>query len=108
MKNTKDPQKIWYKFYECNCHDEGIMMSYDYEEEAIPTIDLGFFKCGFSNARQPLTFKERCEWIWNIITKGRPFIDSVMLSQKTAKELAFDLLEFYNINYKFGDKNENK
>ncbi len=101
MKNMNESQKIWYKFYECSCGGEGIMMSYENEDNGIPSIDMAFFKHGFSDARQPLTFKERCRWCWNIIRKGRPFLDGVMLNQNIAKELAEDLLKFTNKKYEF-------
>lgn len=83
----------WNKFYECDCHTEGIMMSY--EDDEFATIDLAFFNQSLKLTKQ-LTFKERIRWCWYILRKGIPWNDMVTLSKKTAKELGRDLLKFSN------------
>jgi len=104
MKSMNKSQKIWYKFYECCCGGEGIMMSYENtEEDGLPQIDIAFFQHGLVG-RHPLSFWERLRWTWYLIKTGRPFLDEVILNQTIAKELAEDLLEFSKKKYKFGDK----
>lgn len=96
--------KIWHKFYECECSTEGIMVSYEHDEEdSIPTVDLAFFQHGFVG-RHPLIFLQRLRWAWQLIKTGLPYLDGVILDQNTAKELAEDLLEFSKKKYKFGEK----
>lgn len=104
MKKSKNKEDYWFKFYECACHGEGIMMSYEYEEEGgLPQIDMAFFQYG-NVGRHPLGFRERLRWAWNLIRTGRPFLDEVMLSQRTARELADDLLKFSKKKYTVGRK----
>lgn len=94
--------KIWRKFYECDCGDEGIMMGYEFYddiEKKFPLIDLAFFGHGYGG-HFPLSLKDKIRWCWNIIRTGYPFIDGVILSQKRAKELGTDLLKFANKNFK--------
>lgn len=86
--------RTWRKFYECSCMGEGIMLSYEYEEDFSPMIDMAFFGLGMSG-RQPLTLKERLRWCWRILRYGYPFTDQVMLRPETAKKLGNDLVNFY-------------
>lgn len=95
--------KMWYKFYECECNTEGIMLGYDHEEENFPQIDLAFFQHGIVG-RHPLDFWKRFKWAWYLIKTGLPFIDQVILDQKTAKELGEDLLKFANKKFEPKDK----
>ena len=105
MKSLKEvDNKIWYKFYECGCHGEGLMMSYEMGDE-FPEVDIAFFQQGLTG-RHPLCFKERLRWAWYLLKTGRPFLDEVMLSQAIAKELAEDLLDFAKTDYKKEKKNE--
>lgn len=82
--------KLWKKFFECLCHTEGVMLSYEWEDD-FPHISLAMFRNGFSGE---LSWKERFRWCWNIIKNGRPFLDEVMIDQETAKELGEALIEF--------------
>ncbi len=94
MKKQKPTEnKRWYKFYECDCHGEGITISYEYQDEnnKFSQVDMGFFKVGFG---QPVEFKERLRWAWHLIKTGRPFLDEVILNRNIANELANDLLKW--------------
>ncbi len=86
--------KYWEKFYECACNSEGIMISYEHEDDEFKQLDMAFFNNGF-NGKQ-LGFKERLRWAWHILRKGLPWIDCVILDKKTAKELGKDLLKWGN------------
>jgi hypothetical protein len=92
--------KIWKKFYECDCHTEGLMISYEYEEDGLPCIDIAFFQHGLDASKQ-LSFFERLRWCWHILKKGIPFRDMIILNQRTARELGEDLLKFSKKKYKF-------
>jgi len=94
MKKEKDTTKRWYKYYECDCHTEGIAISYEYDgDNKLPLVDIGFFQVGFGS-KQPLTFLERLYWAWHLIKTGRPFLDEVILNRNIAHELANDLLKW--------------
>lgn len=95
----------WRHFVECDCHSEGIMISCD-DTDPFPNINLAIFSHGKYH-NNSLSFKEKLRYCWNVIRKGRPFEDDIMLRQETAKELANILLEFSNKVYKSGDTNEN-
>ena len=101
-------EDCWMKYYECDCHTEGIMMSYEYNEsEGLPLIDIAFFQHGFVG-RYPLSFLQRFRWAWYLIKTGIPFLDGVILSQRNAKRLSEDLLKFSEKKYKFGTIKKNE
>ena len=85
--------KIWEKFYECECGSEVIAISKDREDKKDPNIYLAFFKQGFHGI-YALTWRERLRTIWQIITKGTLWADTVILSPKESKNLAQGLIEF--------------
>ena len=87
-------EKMWFKFYECDCHTEGIAFSNDFDDDKeFPIRYLSFFKMG-SEKRFPLSIFERLRWCWRIIVKGYPFLDDIVLSKNIAKELGTDLIEW--------------
>jgi len=93
---------IWHRFIECDCHTEGIMVSYD-DTDPYPNINLAIFKHGrFDN--NELSLKEKLRYCWHLLRTGHPFGDEIMLRQETAKELGTALLQFANKKYKTGDK----
>jgi hypothetical protein len=81
--------KIWSKFYECDCGAEAIGLSYNVTDKQ---IYLAFFQQSFYNLNA-LTFKERIRSIWQIITKGTVWTDNVILNYNTAKEFGEDLIQ---------------
>ena len=100
---------IWKKFIQCHCGTEGIMISYETEEDGLPVIDLAFFGYGYITNRT-LSLWEKLRYCWHILIKGEPFIDEVILSQNNAKELATELMRFVRFPYGWRDKKneENK
>ena len=88
---------VWSRWIECDCHSEGIMISHD-DTDPYPNINLAMFSHGkYDN--NALSFKEKLRYCWNLFRTGKPFLDEVMLGQRTARELANHLLEFANKNY---------
>jgi hypothetical protein len=86
----------WQKFYPCDCQGEGVMLSYvDYDDE-IASIDLAYFANHPQYVDNRMTLYQRLRWCWQILTKGQPFTDMVILNQATAKQLGEDLLKFGN------------
>ena len=90
-------EKHWYKFYECGCMAEGIMLSTAYYDKDAKCVDLAFFQHGLI-INKKFTLKDRLRWCWYILTRGLPFIDMVILTQEIAKELGTDLLKFSGEN----------
>lgn len=87
MKND-----IWYKFYECDCHAEGIMLSHEWEDDDIAYLAF-FTNCPqYSDNRMRL--KDKLRWCWRILSKGMPFTDMMVLNKETALTLAGDLIKF--------------
>lgn len=86
-------------YYECECYGEGIMITYDYFIDEPPELSLCFFQYGWM-PKTELSFRQKCRWIWQIMTKGLPWTDMVMLNQDTAKALGEDLITFGNKDFK--------
>lgn len=98
---------LWKRFFECSCGGEGIMMSYEMEEEGMPYVDLAFFSCGYISKRQ-LSLWDKLRYCWHILITGEPFADEVMLNSEIAEKLGRELLRFSKYPYKLGDKRNNK
>ena len=81
---------IWKRFIECDCHSEGIMIGYFDEGKFSHEIYLAFFrnywKYGYS-------LKERLRHCWQILTKGEPFLDEVVLNRQSLSDLRVALDE---------------
>ena len=77
-------RNLWHKFIECDCGAEGIMLSTEDcltdspRENGQRQIYLAFFQNGW-NGKQ-LSFSQKLRWIWQILTKGIPFGDTVILN----------------------------
>ena len=85
------------KFYQCDCGSEGIMMSYEYEEEGVAFVDLAYFQEGFGSRK--LSFFQKLRWCYHILKTGQPWHDMVLLNQNTAKRLGLDLIRFSEKNF---------
>lgn len=79
IKFTQDE----FRFFSCECHGEGIFVKKFAGESE---LCVSFWKEGFDPTK--LTWSARFRLIWAVITKGTPFCDMVILSQKTTKELS--------------------
>lgn len=75
------------KFLTCSCESEAIVLEkFKGEDE----IYMSLFGRGLNIKRYNL--KDRFRHIWQIITKGFPYTDEIVLSKEKAKELAKQLL----------------
>lgn len=95
-------KSIWRMFIECDCHSEGIMVSYD-DTDPYPNINLAIFSHG-KYKNNTVSFKEKLRYCWHLFRTGNPFDDEIMLRQETARELGKALLTFANKKFKSGDK----
>lgn len=79
------------KFVMCSCSSESVLIEkYAHENE----IYLSLFGRGLNVKRYNL--KDRLRHIWQILTKGSPYTDEIVLSRDSAKELASTLTTFAN------------
>lgn len=81
------------KFIMCSCHSESILVEKHANEDE---IYLSLFGRGLNVERY--SFKDKLRHIWQIITKGSPYSDEIVLNRDTAKELADTLTTFANEN----------
>ena len=75
---------IWKRFIECSCHTEGVMIGYFDEGKFSDEIYLAFFRNYWCNT---LSLRQRFRYIWNVLVKGEPFLDQVVLNRKTLDDL---------------------
>ena len=77
------------EFIECACIGEGISISkWDDEEE----IYMSWFVEGHGAGRY--AWRYRLQHIWQIIRKGYPYLDDLILSKQDAGRLARTLMRF--------------
>lgn len=77
--------------YMCSCGGDGIALSSDEDEEL--EIYVSMFSRGQSEASAGSGWKYRLEQIWQIIRKGHPYLDEVILDRNAARELAKELFK---------------
>jgi hypothetical protein len=96
----------WKKFYPCDCHGEGVMLSNaDFDDgDMNPCIDLAYFRNMPQYCDSTMSFMARLRFAWQILIKGEPFTDMVILKQKTAGELGKDLIKFSKLKIKRAKK----
>lgn len=100
--------KLWYKFYECSCHTEGIMCSYEYpSDDNCEQVDIAFFDHGLVTNRK-LSWTQQLRFIWKVLRTGTPYCDLVSLDKKTAKELGKDLIEWAEKKKKISETQKEK
>jgi len=76
------------KFIMCACQSESILLEkYCNEQE----IYLSLFGRGLNVKRY--TFRDKLRHIWQILTKGSPYTDEIVLTSDKAEELAKALTE---------------
>jgi len=89
---------LWHKFIECDCGAEGIMLSSEdrltgnKKEDAQRMIYLAFFQNGWNG--KELCWKDKIRWCWQILTKGIPYGDTVVLTVNNAVLLKIYLERF--------------
>jgi hypothetical protein len=75
-------------FFQCDCCMEGLVFEYDseYKEVSLALWQYG----GYS---EKLDWKNRIRWCWNILRKGLPWVDQIMMKPKEARQLAQSILD---------------
>jgi hypothetical protein len=79
--------KMWWKFIECDCMSEGVMVSTDSDD---PTVYVAFFGNFFDRT---FGLGQRLRFAWHVLTTGKPYTDMVCLTTAKARELALTLNE---------------
>lgn len=90
MSNKRIDHTI--KFYECNCYTEGIGYSV-IDDESWHELNLFMWSRGKYYHGEPLSFRERLRWCWNVIKTGVPYTDECCLTSDVAREFANDILK---------------
>jgi len=83
------------KFIECECGAEGVLVTHWTHDTMDREVYLTMYSSG-TYRDDSLSFSERIRHAWNIMKTGHPFTDSLILTEKTAKELGQYLA---NINF---------
>jgi hypothetical protein len=80
------------KFIECECGGEGMLVTHYTNDIHDKEVYLSMFSIGiYTDGR--LTFRERLRHAWHVMKTGKPFDDSLILSEKDTKELGQYLLD---------------
>ena len=79
-------------FIPCSCTSEALHITSEEEELYISIWQVGY---GRDNT---LTWPQRLRYCWQILTKGRPYGDQVVLNKKGRSELIYGLVDSYILN----------
>lgn len=73
----------------CDCGAEALEVQFwpsdDRKDQYPDEFYFAFWQQGFS---RPLCWRERLRWCWNILRKGNPWGDSILVYQPKAKQVA--------------------
>ena len=73
-------------FVECDCYTHAIVVDRtDEDGHGDYEYCLAFFERGYDG--QGMSFKERLRWCWQILRRGHPWTDSIILDRNKAKRL---------------------
>lgn len=90
------------EYVECECGSEIISITkWDNAEpwnDDDPEIFLSFYSIGAGGHRP--TWRYRLKYIWQIIRRGHPYTDSIVLSEEEAKGFADKLWRFVRGEFK--------
>jgi hypothetical protein len=80
-------------FIKCDCTSHALeCQKYKYDEHGNEGFYLSFWHYGQdTNARK--SWKERFRWCWRILKTGNPWADSIIATNKSARELAEFILQ---------------
>ena len=82
------------KIYQCCCGEAGFVID-KWDNESDEEICFSFWKYGTNEGcRYPWRVRLKC--IWQILTKGHPFTDEIILNKQTVETLITDLIEITN------------
>ena len=77
------------KFILCDCKTEGILLS---EDKEINLMYLSFFQYSYNPTKMSLYQKLR--YCWQVLIKGEPFDDEIVLNKENSRELVKELNKF--------------
>lgn len=87
-------------FIPCTCTSEALHITSDEEGE----LYISIWQVGYSRDNT-LTWRQRLRYCWQILTKGRPYGDQVVLDKKGRSELIYSLVDNYILNKAEAAKN---
>jgi hypothetical protein len=67
----------------CDCHSELITVEHDTEYDQVYLAIWDHYPA--------ISWKHRIRWVWHLITTGRPYADSVVLSKESVERLIYAL-----------------
>ena len=88
MKNEEKEEANIEKLFVCSCYAEALSMEYDPEFKEI------FLSVWYLGKQRPLSIRERFRYCWQILFKGEPFSDQLILDKETAKALKEELEKY--------------
>jgi hypothetical protein len=74
--------------YQCSCGGEMVSLEKWEDEE---DVYLSLWSRGYM---YPLTWREKFKYCWHILTKGKPYGDSIILTKEVAKKIGNKLIEY--------------
>jgi hypothetical protein len=81
----KDDIKEESLMLKCACSSEAVELTY-WPNDDVPDE---FWFCMWEMApARPLCWRERIRWCWNILRKGNPWADNIILNPEQAKQVA--------------------
>lgn len=86
------------EFFNCDCYTEGVILSHEVhkwrDDDFIEhDIYLTFWNYGNKYQNGTLRFKDKLRWMWQILTKGIPYPDGIILHEDEAERLGNALLK---------------
>ena len=78
----------------CACYSELLLLEYDKGEDL---IEVSIWNHQYD---QPLSIKDRIRYCWQILTKGEPYGDQIILNRESVDELVNFFLDYKNPSIK--------
>ena len=78
--------------YMCKCGMDGFALSSD-EDVEDTDIYVSMFSIGHAEASAGSSWKYRLEQIWQVVRKGHPYLDMLILDADAARTLAYELMK---------------
>ena len=67
----------------CDCHSHGLYVIHSEEDDE---FYINIYELSLTGRK--LSFRERLRWVWQIIWKGHPWTDFIIIPSDKAKELS--------------------
>lgn len=76
------------KLFVCSCGAEALSVEY------IPEDEEFYVSIWYLGRRRPLSIRERFRYCWQILLKGEPYGDQIILDKETAKAMKEELEKY--------------